>query len=126
MKKIIGLFAAVLLLSAGFAFAAGGVGTFGTTYSDPDESGNLAFTATGVGTGVVFNVKASANVHVSLQGNDGTGYVVASYHSSGSKAYATGSGDSRIYMKDKGTATTFPTPPTIAATVDWTGWTAVK
>lgn len=129
MKKIICLVALVLISTASAALAVDGVGTFGTSYSTPDGAGNLTYAATGVGAGVNFTVKTSANVKFSLQNNstDGTTYVAAAYHSSGSKSYATGSGDSRIYMQEKAsTATAYPAPPTIGATVDWSGWTAVK
>ena len=129
MKKISVLLASALILSATVAFAVDGTGTFGATYSTPDGAGNLTYAATGVGAGVNFAVKTSANVKFSLQNNatDGTSYVAAAYHSSGSKSYATGSGDSRIYMQEKAaTATAYPAPPTLAATVDWAGWTAVK
>lgn len=128
MKKIICLLASVSILSAAAAFGAAGTGTFqNTTWDTPDGAGNLTYSATGVGAGVAFTVKTSANVQVSLN-SDGTYYVAGASHTSGSKSYATGSGDSRIYMQEKAsTATAFPLPPAInSGSPSWTGWTAVK
>ena len=135
MKKTILLFASVLILTSAVAFAVtapsntAGTGTFGTGYMAPDASGSLTFACTGVGTGVNFSAKLSANVNLSLQSAaDGSSYLAATYHASGNKYYGTGSGDSRIYMKEiTEAATAAPAaPPTLAATVDWAGWTAVK
>lgn len=135
MKKTICLFAAVLILTSAIAFAVtaptntAGTGTFGTGYMRPDASGSLTYACAGVGAGVNFSAKLSANVNLSLQSvADGSSYLAASYHASGNKYYGTGSGDSRIYMKEiTEAATAAPSnPPTLAASVDWTGWTAVK
>lgn len=135
MKKNIGLFAAVLILTSTIAFAVtapsntAGTGTFGTSYMAPDASGSLSFACAGVGAGVNFSAKLSANVNMSLQSvSDGSSYLAATYHASGNKYYATGSGDSRIFMREiTEAATAAPaTPPTAGASVDWAGWTAVK
>lgn len=135
MKKTIALFASVLILSSAIAFAVtdptntAGTGTFGTGYMRPDASGSLTFACAGVGAGVNFAAKLSANVNMSLQNvADGSSYLAATYHASGNKYYGTGSGDSRIYMKEitEGATATPSAPPTVGATVDWAGWTAVK
>lgn len=128
MKKLLGIFAAALIMSSAVAFATDGVGVFGTSYSTPLTDGSLTYAATGVGAGVNFTVKLSANVKMALQANSGTSYLAATHHSSGNKAYATSSGDSQIFMQEKTVAagvTTVPTPPTVAS-IDWAGWTAVK
>lgn len=135
MKKTICLFAAALILSSAIAFAVtapsntAGTGAFGTTYMRPDASGSLTYACAGVGAGVNFAAKLSANVNMSLQSvTDGSSYLAATYHASGNKYYGTGSGDSRIYMKEiTEAATDAPSaPPTLGATVAWAGWTAVK
>lgn len=135
MKKTIALFASVLILSSAIAFAVTaptnteGVGAFGTGYMRPDQSGSLTFACAGVGTGVNFAAKLSANVNMSIQSAaDGSSYLAATYHASGNKYYGTGSGDSRIYMKEitEAAAAAPSAPPTLAASVDWAGWTAVK
>ena len=135
MKKALAL-AGILAMSATIALAVtaptntAGTGTFGTGYMKANESGDLAYTATNVGAGVTFTARLSANVYMSLQSNstDGSTYLVSTIHGSGNKYYATGSGDSRIFMQES-TSDTLITPPTVAsssAAVDWTGWTAVK
>lgn len=135
MKKSIALFASVLILTSSLAYAVldptntAGTGAFGTTYMRPDSSGSLTYACAGLGAGVNFSAKLSANVNMSLQSAaDGSSYLAATYHASGNKYYATGSGDSRIYMKEITEAATAAAsaPPTLAATVDWAGWTAVK
>lgn len=135
MKKTICLFAAVLVLTSAIAFAitapsnTAGTGTFGTGYMRPDASGSLTYACDGVGAGVNFSAKLSANVNMSLQSmTDGSSYLVNTYHASGNKYYGTGSGDSRIYMKEiTEAADAAPAdPPTLTATVEWAGWTAVK
>ncbi len=134
MKKALAL-AGILALSATIAFAVtaptntAGTGTFGTSYMRANESGDLAYTATNVGAGVTFTARLSANVYMSLQSSsDGSYYLVSTIHGSGNKYYATGSGDSRLFMQES-TSDTLITPPTVASSstsVDWTGWTAVK
>ncbi|CAH2031089.1 hypothetical protein [Trichlorobacter ammonificans] len=134
MKKVFALACAATVLAATVAFAVKeptstkGVGTFGTGYMRPDDSGQVTFNATGVGADVKFNAKLSANVFISLQSDAaGASYLVATVHGSGNKYYATSSGDSRIFMKEVADLAADPAaPPTIGATIDWSGWTAVK
>lgn len=138
MKKNLALFTALALLTSGLAFAlpegtnTKGVGAFGTSFMRAADDGSIAYTCSGIGAGVQYTAKVSANVNLSLQKNatDGSTYLAATYHTSGNKYYATASGDSRIYMKEIGTETTPAAPPTIASAptvaVDWAGWTAVK
>lgn len=136
MKKAIALLTAALMLTSSLALAlpagtGSGTGTFGTGYNNASGDGSIAYACTGVGAGVNFVAKVSANVNMSLQKNtDGSAYLGATYHGSGNKYYATASGDSRIYMREIATETSAVAPPTVAgsaaASVDWAGWTAVK
>lgn len=136
MNKKIAMLGSILVLTSNLAFAlpAGkgdGVGTFGTGYNNATGDGSITYTCTGVGAGVQYVAKVSANVNMSLQSNaDGSAYLGATYHGSGNKYYATASGDSRIYMREIGTETSAVAPPTVSdngvTAVDWTGWTPVK
>ncbi|WP_243371819.1 hypothetical protein [Geotalea sp. SG265] len=136
MKKIIAISAMLIFVSiTAYAVTAptntAGTGAFGTSYNAPDGSGSLTFPCNGVGAGVTYKAKLSANVAMSLQSMaDGSSYEANTYHASGNKYYGTGAGDSRIYMREiTEAATAAPaTPPSLAAdgTIDWAGWTAVK
>lgn len=124
MKKTSVIFALAFMLSAANAFAA---------WLTPDNTGTITITASNVGANVVFNTKVSANVYVDYKNDSagGTFYTLATYHASGTKSYGSGSGDSRIYMKENGgvnSATGITPAPavTAAAIADWAGWTAVK
>ena len=135
MKKSSALVGAFAILSATIAFAVtaptntAGTGTFGVGYCAPSTDGVLSYACAGVGTGVNFIAKLSANVNMSLQSmTDGSSYLAATYHNSGNKYYATSAGDSRIYMREiTEAATAAPaSPPTLGVTIAWAGWTAVK
>ncbi|HEY5974969.1 MAG TPA: hypothetical protein VIU41_09515 [Geobacteraceae bacterium] len=124
MKKISAILALALTLSAANAFAA---------WLTPDNTGTVTVTASNVGAGVVFSTKVSANVFVDykVDTTGGTFYTLATYHASGTKSYGSGSGDSRIYMKENGgvnsaSGITPAAAVTAAAVADWAGWTAVK
>lgn len=135
MKKSIALFGAFVILSATIAFAVteptntAGTGAFGTSYMKASSDGVLSYACTNVGTGVNFIAKLSANVNMSLQSmTDGSSYLAATYHNSGNKYYATSAGDSRIYMREitEAAGAAPAAPPTLGATINWAGWTAVK
>jgi len=121
MRTIIALVASVLIMSSSVAFAAG-------SWQTPSGDGTLTIAANGVGANVTFIVKASANVKVSYEGDTtaGTYYAAGTYHTSGSKSYASGSSDSRIFMKENAVQSSAALPPDAASTMTWTGWTAIK
>lgn len=112
MKKII--LSAALVLCATSAFA---------SYEAVD-------TATGktLGTTQTTVAKGSKGVMIEYLAdttNNGQGYVLGSYHSSGTQTYASSSGDTKIYKQD-GTGVAVPTGvPTGSNTADFTGWTAM-
>lgn len=125
MKKIISLTLAGLF-AATSAFAAAAIDG---TYSAGDASGTWTINATNVGTGVTFTTKLSANVSAAYKAdttaspNGGLFYAMATSHSSGTKSYASSSGESRLFMKEA-VAATFPAAA--SSGIDWTGWTSVK
>jgi hypothetical protein len=125
MKKIFAMIA-LLLCMANSASAA-----WLTTAND----GSVTIDAGGVATGLTLTAKVSANVTLGYTaGPSGVAYTVASYHSSGTKSYATSSADTRIYMADNGnnvTQTAVKAEPAITVSgttlsIAWTGWTPVK
>lgn len=134
MKKIFALAAVATVFAASVAFAVKeptttkGEGAFGTGFMRPDDTGQVTFNATNIGADVKFNARLSANVFLSLQSDAaGSSYLVTTVHGSGNKYYATSSGDSRIFMKEVANLADDPVaPPTLGATIDWAGWTAVK
>ena len=116
MKKIIAAFASVAVIaSASSAFAG---------FSTGDANGSLV-----VGSTVKATLKLSANVSVEYKANTTTapnlGYSLATSHSSGSKTYASSSGDTRIFFKDV-TASSAPAAPAAGASADFSGWTAMQ
>lgn len=119
MKKVIALLAAAVIMSSASAFAA---------WSTPAGDGTYSYSATNVGTNVAFITKLSANVKIKYNPDtaNGTFYTIGTHHTSGTKSYATSSGDSRLFMKENAAQATAAEPPDAAATPDWTGWTAVK
>lgn len=132
MKKITLLIAAALLATSGIAFAIDATIPTGTPgdYVIPSD-GTVSYQATKVGAGVTFQVKPSANVGTTLAADaNGTAYVAGTYHSSGTKSYATSSVDAKIYMKENASqaADAVAKPVTVAEAQagTWTGFTAVK
>ena len=110
MKKI-ALFAVLLLLvTSGSVFAA---------FESPDDSGSLTIGSTGSTT-----VKLSKNVKLEYGAHaTGLGYVVGTYHTSGTKTYASSSGDSKIWSQDGTGVSTPSTVPEGTASADFSGWT---
>lgn len=130
MKKITLLIAAALLATSGIAFAVDATIPTGTpAWTGPPSDGTISYQATKVGAGVVFQVKPSANVGATLAADaNGTAYVAGTYHSSGTKTYATSSVDAKIYMKENTDQANPSLPATVAEAQagTWTGFTAVK
>ncbi|GLI36612.1 hypothetical protein KI811_15455 [Geobacter hydrogenophilus] len=112
--KILTVCVAVSLMGAGSAFAA---------YTAADSNGTKE-----VGTTIKATLKFSANVTSEYKNNtDGTAYVIGTSHTSGTKTYASSSGDTRIFMAE-GKETTTPAAPAssdASANFDST-WTPVK
>lgn len=72
-------------------------------------------------------VKGSKGVYVEYLADtaNGQGYIIGTYHQSGTKTYASSSGDTKIFYKDN-TANAVPTTvPTGSDSADFTGWTAL-
>lgn len=115
MKKI-ALFAALLLVfssGAAFAWSSG-------TYDAGDTAGTVT-----VGSTSTANVKVSKGVSLSYKSQTtGLGYSVATYHSSGTKTFASSSGDSKIWSQNT-TAVAPPAAPSGTASAAFSGWTAL-
>lgn len=87
------------------------------TYTAAASDGSLTIGATGAAV-----VKLSKNVKLSYKKQTtGLGYSVATYHTSGTKSYASSSGDSKIWAKDGEVVQ--PAAPSGTASADFTGWT---
>jgi hypothetical protein len=68
---------------------------------------------------------ASKNVWVDYKSDSvaGQGYLLGTYHTSGSQTFGTSAGDTKVY-RQTGTSVPLPdTVPTGSATADFTGWT---
>jgi len=107
-KTILILIAFALAVSIGIAYAGytTGSNTWGSTVT-------VTFTP-------------SNNVYIDYSnGANGISYTAGSYHKTGSRTFATSSGDTKIYYKG-GTNNAIPAAPAGAgSTADWTGWTAL-
>lgn len=118
MKKYILVIATVLLASSG-AYAVINDGSYGAA------SDGLAI---GSDTNGQTTVKASKGVQIGYKADttSGLGYILASYHESGTQTFATSSGDTKIFKQDTtGVVITGMTVPTGSDTADFTGWTAM-
>lgn len=126
------LYAAVLILVfAVNSMATPSVSTTGAVsgWQSADTGGVIKL---GIGSGTPatprLDLKPSANVAIYYTVyNTNTGYTAASFHTSGSFAYATSSIDTNIFRTGY-TVGTDPTIPamTAAPAVSWTNWTAAK
>lgn len=112
MKKITLMTMLLFVVTTGSALASYGEG-------DTGGSKTIGSTSTAV-------VKLSKGVSIDyVSATGGLGYVVGTYHSSGTKTFASSSGDSKIWSKD-GTAQSIPsTAPTGTASADFSGWTGL-
>jgi hypothetical protein len=127
--KTLALLAAVLMTIATIAYAATPTAV-GTAWVAQDTDGTITFPATTTN-GPTLSFKPSANVKMAYDSAaGGQTYSVGAYHTSGVKAYATSSGDSKIYMLDfaaGGTPGVIPAVATVGTATQWgTGWSALK
>lgn len=117
MKKIALLAALLFVFSSGAAFA----WTSGTY-----DAGDTAGTVTVGTSGKSADVKVSKGVSLAYKSQaTGLGYSVATYHSSGTKTFASSSGDSKIWSQNT-TAVAPPDAPSGTASANFTSsWTAL-
>ncbi len=123
MKKVIILILAVL----GTASIALATGHDTSGYQAGDQGGvDLGGASPTSGTAPTMKLQSSKSVKLSYKGSDdGTGYIIAGSHTSGSKSYATSSGDTKIYSADGSLITPPTTVPTGTASATWdSNWTA--
>ncbi|TYO99943.1 hypothetical protein EDC39_101103 [Geothermobacter ehrlichii] len=111
MKKIALLAALMMVFSTGFAMAA--------TW----KSGDFALTDTNDDD---LTIKLSNNVSLNYDAaTNGLGYSVATYHSSGTRTFASSSGDAQIFWYD-GTQQDPPSAPTGTASAAFdSNWNAL-
>ena len=113
MKKII-LFMAISVFCAGIAYAAYTSGTNGAV-------------TLGATSGNTLDIRLSNNVQIDfLVSTDNLGYVAGTFHGSGTRTFATSSGDSKIYYREQ-TAVAIPTTaPSGTGTADFSSpWVAL-
>jgi len=110
MKKIMLMTAVLMFLGASSAFAA-------------YDSGTVTLGPT---TGHQMDIQTSNNVQLDYAagGSQGETFVVATYHSKGTRTYASSSADANIFYQDA-TAVTLPTAPTGSGTMDSSSWTTL-
>lgn len=115
MKKIAILAIVMFALSSASAFA----WTSGT-YAAADAGGTLTVGSTSTAT-----VKLSKSVSLAYTSQTtGLGYSVGASHSSGTKSFASSSGDSKIWTKD-GLTQSVPAAPVGTSSAAFSGWTAL-
>lgn len=112
MKKIAFVTLILFVVSTGSALAA---------FEEADTAGTLT-----IGSTAATDVKLSKGVALEyVSETDGLGYVVGTSHSSGTKTFASSSGDSKIWSKD-GIEQSIPsTAPAGTESADFSGWTAL-
>jgi uncharacterized protein YxeA len=110
-KTILILLAFALAVSVGIAYAA---------------TANYSTGTVTLGNTLKMTFTTSNNVYVDYKaGTNGVSYTAGSYHQTGSRTFATSSGDTKIYYKD-GTGADIPAAPAGAgSTADFGGWTAL-
>ena len=115
MKKIALLTLVLFSLSIASAFA----------WTDGSYDAGSADGTVTVGTTGPVAVKVSKGVSLAYNAEaTGLGYAVGAYHSSGTKTFASSSGDSKIWFTDV-TGESIPAAPTGTDSADFTGWTAL-
>jgi len=115
MKKMVLLVVLILAVSVVPSMA---------EFLTPGQDGSLTVPASGTVTAIL---KLSKNVSAEyVTETNGLGYVVGTTHSSGTKTYASSSGDSKIFSID-GIGTAIPTaaPTGTLSAAFGTGWTAL-
>ena len=120
MKKITCLALLLLALSSVSALAAPTEAGIDGTYVAPSGDGSI-----NVGTTQKTTVKLSKNVLLGYQAETtGLGYAIGTYHSSGTKSFASSSGDSKIWTSDA-TGATLPDAPAGTDSADFSDWDAL-
>ena len=120
MKKIVWLSIVLFAISTTSAFAV--TVAADATWTAADTDGSIQVGATTTGAAVV---KLSKNVKINYtEQAAGLGYSVGTYHISGTKTFASSSGDSKIWTSDT-TGATIPTAPTGTDSANFSGWTAL-
>lgn len=116
--KIIVMLVMAVLVSASIAFA--------VSTTDGYKACENGFTLgggtppSGQGTAPTMSLKSSKGVKLNYLGSsDGTGYIIAGSHTSGTKSYGSSSGDTRIYIADGSEAGIPTTAPVGTASADW-------
>lgn len=116
MKKIVCLAILLLALSSVSVLAAPTEAGIAGTYTAPSVDGSI-----NVGSTQKATVKLSKNVMLAYEGQaTGLGYSVGSYHTSGTKSFASSSGDSKIWASD-GTGIAIPDAPAGTVSAAFTG-----
>jgi len=116
INNVLAIAGGLSLIAASSAFAAA---------TDFTDSGTVT-----AGTPTV-NIKPSKNVTVrylpsaTTSGSGCISYSIASQHSSGTKLYASSSGDTKIFMKDATAIADPPAAPAAGVSMDATGYTAM-
>jgi hypothetical protein len=107
MKKISLLTLVVFVLVVSVASATYQTGTVTLTGNDAD-----------------LDIDLSNNVSLDYAAvaDDGLGYALVTYHSSGTRTYGSSSGDSGVFWQDN-TAVAAPTAPSGTASADFGSWT---
>jgi len=107
-KTILILIAFALAVSIGIAYA---------TYTTGSNTWGSTVTVT---------FTPSNNVYIDYSnGTNGISYTAGSYHQTGSRTFATSSGDTKIYYQD-GTGKNIPNAPAdSSSSADFSGWTAL-
>jgi len=114
MKKIALLTVLLLSFSAMSALA-----WSAKTYDDGSTDGTVIVGGT---SGESVAVKVSKGVSLAYDAADeGLGYSVGTYHSSGTKTFASSSGDSKIWFTDV-TGDTIPDAPAGTDSADFSSW----
>lgn len=123
MKKVIMLVMAVLG-TASIALAVSTTGGYQSCETGFQLGGGTP--PSGTGTAPTMSLQSSKSVKLNYLGSsDGTGYVIAGSHTSGTKTYGTSSGDTKIYIADGSQATIPTAAPTGTASATWQStWTA--
>ena len=117
MKKIALLALLLLSFSAVSAFA-----WTAKTYDPGSTDGTVTVGDTGP---VAVKVSKGVSLAYDAETTAGLGYSVGAYHSSGTKTFASSSGDSKIWFTDA-TGSDIPDAPSGTDSADFgTGWTAL-
>lgn len=119
LTKVLNIAAVLSLGAAGSAYAAA---SSAQTFTD---AGTMTVGAPTVIIKPSKNVKVVYKASSDVAGNGAAMYSISSFHSSGTKLYASSSGDTKIFMKDATVIADPPTAPAVGASMSDTGYTAL-